>query len=377
MKPQTENFLRLYTAEGIGPKFLKKFHRTVGTFEGDLEKLLDLFAEKERIDLRKREALKDKVLRNEDFKRSLSFLQRVGGEVIPFFDKDFPEDLKGEEIAALFVVGNPDYSKGFSVVGTRKATAEGKLKARRFASKLAAEGFTVVSGGAVGIDRSAHEGALSVGGRTMVVLGEGLAPFFERESRFAEKVLKRGGALISQFPPFMRAARWSFPKRNFLIAFFGLYGLLVVEAPKKSGSLITAKYAEELNRPIFAYIGCTSHPNHAGTVDLVSEGKARLVVDERYLLSLLKEAGNIYPNTERHSFRKSDSPSSRPMGIEAKSSSERDLKENLLSLLSEGPKTFDGLLVFTKAGEDELLTALTELELEGKIVSEGGFYRLI
>ncbi|NPB05205.1 MAG: DNA-processing protein DprA [Aquificae bacterium] len=371
MNPALENFLRLYSLKGVGPKFLKRFYRTVGTFEGDLEDLVDLFAEREGLPPAKVERLKAALEESErEFERLVRFLEREKVKVIPFFEADFPSDLRkvGEEVAALFAVGRFDYSTGFSIVGTRKASREGRLKASAFAAELARAGFMVVSGGAEGVDLAAHEGALAAGGRTAVVLGEGLARYLERNRPFAERVLESGGFLVSQFPPFFAPAKWSFPKRNALIAVLGLFGLLVVEAPERSGALITADYALRLRRPLFAYVGCTYQPNYAGSVELVSEKGAKLVVDPRRLVKVLtsgRREGSEPPG-ER-------TPAVSPPKGETEGPSSAGKK--VLDLLRERPRTFDELLALTGAAPEELLTLLTELEVEGAVVCEGGFYR--
>ena len=175
---------------------------------------------------------------------------------MPFYDRDFPSELNEyTNVPALFILGNFDFSKGFSIVGTRKAGVEGKVKAYEFGKELASNGFTVVSGGAEGIDTQAHLGALS-SGKTAVVLGEGLYHYLRRKEVFAKKVLDSGGFIVSQFHPFEKGGKWSFPVRNALIAYFGLYGTLIVEAPKKSGALITADYALKMGRELFVYLNC-------------------------------------------------------------------------------------------------------------------------
>jgi DNA processing protein len=352
MNKQTEHFLKIYLTEGVGYKFLKRFYETFKTFDGNIDEILTRFGELQPSLSPKVEAVRKNLPRAEGL---IETLKEEGIEVIPFYDKRFPSELQRlEEVAALFVKGNFEPFRGFAIVGTRRASAEGRLKAFEFAAALSKEGFAVISGGAEGIDKAAHEGALSVGGRTGVVLGEGILNFLKSKRRFAEKVLRGGGFLVSQFPPTAKPAKWTFPKRNALIAALSPHGTLVVEAPAKSGALITADYTLRLKRPLFAYIGCTSNPNHLGCVGLVETCRARLTVAPERLIEFLKSAEveiNQQPPAE-----------------------EEDL---LLTLLAQKPRTFDELLALAGLEEEELIARLTELELEGKISAEGGYYKLI
>ena len=361
MNSQIENFLRIYLTEGVGFKFLKKFYEAFGNFGGELEEKLNRFG-KLYPNLKTKVETVKRAIKGGEQDKVLELLNKRGITAIPFFDKNFPEELERLDlgVAALFVIGEFTFGDGFSLVGTRKASVEGRMKAFEFASELVKNGFTVISGGAEGIDRAAHEGAISSGGRTGVVLGEGILNFLKRDSRFAEKILQNGGFLISQFPPLTKAAKWSFPRRNGLIAVLGVYGTMVVEAPERSGALITADYADRLGRKIFAYIGCTSSPSFAGCVRLVEDCKARLSVSPSKLLGFLRDFSKGLPSFE-------NKPSS-------ETENERD---KLLGFLAEKPRTFDELLALGGFEEEELFTLLAELEIEGKISAEGGFYKLI
>jgi DNA processing protein len=178
-------------------------------------------------------------------------------------------------------------------------------------------------------------------------LGEGIYHFLKRNPAFAEKVLRGGGFILSQFAPFTAGARWTFPKRNALIAYFGNFGTLVVEAPEKSGALITADFARKLGRKVYAYIGCTSNPNYRGCVNLVSNGGAKLVVEPPMLLNEI--TGQPLEET-------------------------KNTTHPLEKLLTEKPRTLDELLALTSMGKQELTALLTQWELEGKVTYQGGFY---
>jgi DNA processing protein len=354
MTPGLENFLRLYTIKGIGLKFLQRFYNTFGTFEGNLEEKLKLFAEREKISAERLNEILKLLEENKEFKLLKEFVEKYSVGVIPFYDNNFPKEVLdlGINIPTLFVIGNFDPSNGFSVVGTRNCDLDGRIKAFKFGEALAQSGYTVISGGAIGVDLQAHKGALSVGGKTGVIIGEGLYTYLKRNKKFAEEVLKKDGFILSQFNPFSGASKWTFPQRNALIAYYGFFGTLIVQAPEKSGALITADYALRLKRPLYAYIGCTFNPKFGGCVGLVEEGKARLVSSPERLLEFLG------------SFEKKEKPA-------------EGGNNSLENLLKEKPRTFDELLALSGLSEDWLLEKLTEFELEGKIKLEGGYYSFV
>lgn len=358
-----ENFVKLSHIKGIGFKFLKEFYERYGSFEGDFDKNLEEFL-REKFNRERVEEILSKWRSNVWFDRIWRFLKVHQVEVIPFFDNRFPKEVLalGITTPALYVIGQLSL-EGFSIVGTRRASAEGRLKARKFAELLASKGFTVISGGAEGIDRSAHEGALSVKGKTGVILGEGLYPFIRRNKSFVERVLKNGGFILSQFNLLTQGAKWTFPQRNGLIAYFGFYGTLVVEAPEKSGALITADYAIKLKRPLFTYLNCVQNPSFRGNLSLVKDCKARLVTEEEELLNLIE--GQTFKIPLRGTEKEN---------VPVKESSNKDTLEEVLK---EKPRTFDELLGLIHLAEDELLERLTFLELEGKVMQEGGFYRWV
>lgn len=363
MKDQhLKNFIKLLHTRGVGFKFLQRFYKTYGTFGERFEDNLLEFLQRDGSPKRIEEILT--FLRSEaNFKPIFEFLKLHKVEVIPFFDQRFPKEILELDlpIAALFVMGQISPS-GFSIVGTRKASVEGRFKTREFAAELAKSGFCVISGGAEGVDSYAHEGALSVGGKTGVIVGEGLYNFVRRRKKFVERVLGNGGFILSPFPIFTQGAKWTFPLRNSLIAYYGFYGTLVVEAPPKSGALITADYALKLKRPLFTYLNCVRNQSFGGNVKLLKECKARLITEAGELLTLLGEKTG--PPLE------GEKTISTPSGKEGES-------DPLEELLREKPKTFDELLVLSNLTEEELLEKLTELELEGKITQEGGFYKWV
>ena len=199
-----------------------------------------------------------------------------GWSIIDYDDERYPQRLK--EIynppCVLYVdgeLGDIDNLALIGIVGTRKAS-EYAVKVTHIMSRGIAEcGAVVVSGGALGVDTAAHKGALVAGGKTIAVLGCGLGTDYLNENKPLREMIKNNGALVTEYPPFTRAGRTTFPMRNRLISGLSL-GVLVVEAGVKSGSLITANYALEQGRDVFAVPSSVLSVDFAGTNKLIDDG---------------------------------------------------------------------------------------------------------
>lgn len=237
--------------------------------------------------------------------------------------------------AALFYRGDPALlgEPGLAVVGTRRCTDTGLKLARRFAQAAVNLGAVVVSGLAWGVDMAAHEVA---GGRTIAVLGQGLdTPLTAHQERLAEQILAEGGLLVSEFLPGTRPSKWTFPQRNRVIAALSR-ATVVVEAPRRSGALITARLAVELGREVLAVPGSPLQEASEGCLDLIAQG-ARMCRSEEDLREALglREA------------RRGD-----PLG--------------LLHHLGS-PVSLDELIGVIDASPVQILRALTALELTGVV----------
>ena len=209
----------------------------------------------------------------------LARAEELGIRIVTLVDEEYPVLLReiDDPPMVLYVRGMLpiDPARSLAIVGTRRGTRYGKMVAGRFASRLAMKGITVISGLAAGIDAAAHQGALDVGGRTVAVLGCGLDyPYPKRNQPLLAQLVKDGAAL-SEYPLGTRPAKWTFPQRNRLLA--GLSrGVIVVQAPERSGSLITARLALEQGREVFAVPGNITTITSAGTNRLIKDG-AKLV----------------------------------------------------------------------------------------------------
>ena len=223
--------------------------------------------------------------------RELEIVERRGCKIITIQDESYPANLKAiyDPPQLLYVKSDllPADSLALSIVGTRSATDYGRAVAEQIGSQLAARGVTVISGMAYGIDTAAHTGALNGGGRTIAVMGNGLDVVYPaRNLRLLEKIVDSGAA-ISEFPMGMKPLRNNFPRRNRVLSGMSL-GTLVVEAPKRSGALITAGYALNQGREVFAVPGRIDSEASGGTHDLIKQG-AKLVESVEDILEELPE----------------------------------------------------------------------------------------
>ena len=221
--------------------------------------------------------------------REIRRAREAGAEILTLGGPGYPQSLA--QIHApppvLYVKGTllPEDETAVAIVGTRSATPYGLDHAERFGEELAALGITVVSGLAEGVDRAAHEGALKAGGRTVAVVGHGLSTLYPRHHEELAERVELSGCLLSEFPMEMQPHAANFPRRNRIIAGLSL-GVLVVEAPARSGALITAKEAMEQGREVFAMPGPISSPQSRGTNALLKDG-AKLVCQVRDILEEL------------------------------------------------------------------------------------------
>ncbi|MDD4092960.1 MAG: DNA-processing protein DprA, partial [Smithellaceae bacterium] len=189
--------------------------------------------------------------------RQIDGLNKAGIHIVTFLDENYPRHLLNvyDRPALLYAAGqlqSDDIS--IAIVGSRHASTYGKYTTDRISRELALRGATIVSGMARGIDSCAHRGALAAKGRTIAVLGSGLDVIYPPENKKLFDAIVQQGAVISEYPPGTQPLPFHFPARNRIISGMS-YGVLVVEAGEKSGSLITAKLAMEQGREVFAIPG--------------------------------------------------------------------------------------------------------------------------
>lgn len=217
----------------------------------------------------------------------LSVSRENGWKILTPSSKDYPQKLIALQDLplALYVDGDEtcfNNELAVSVVGARKASDYGRAVARALSSAMASIGFTVVSGGALGIDSEAHRGALEENGKTICVLGCGLGTKYLMENEPLRREIAQNGAVVTEYPPFTPASKITFPQRNRIISGLTL-GTVVVEAGERSGSLITARLASEQGRDVFAVPGDLVSSSFLGTNNLIRNG-ARAVFSPNDIL---------------------------------------------------------------------------------------------
>lgn len=267
-----------------------------------LKNLLEAFGSAPKIFLNSENTLKkvdkigDKIARAivtssfESLKKELTLARKLGVTVITLEDKDYPKNLKEiyDPPLCLYVKGTLSSADtlALAIVGSRRASFYGLSCAEKFSYDLAQYGITVVSGLARGVDTHAHAGALEAKGRTLAVLGSGINSVYPPENtKLAEKIAANG-AVISEFPLNTEPLARNFPRRNRVISGLSL-GTIVVEAARNSGALITADFALEQGREVFAIPGKVDSATSVGTNRLIQQG-AKLIESVEDVLDELK-----------------------------------------------------------------------------------------
>lgn len=234
-----------------------------------------------------------------------------------------------------------------AMVGTRMLTQYGRVTASKLAGQLARAGLTIISGGARGVDTASHEGALGVGGRTIAVLGTGLDIVYPSENADLFKRIAGGGAVVTQFPFGRRGDKQSFPIRNRIVAGMAR-ATVVVEANRASGALITANFAGEYGRAVFAVPGRIDSPRSTGCHDLIRDG-AQLCGDAD---DVLEEFDQLFVSA------KMDVADSRPMPELS------GQEEAIYATLSHEERAFDDIVGATRLPVSEVNVGLLQLELK-------------
>ena len=285
-------------------------------------------------------------------------------KIIKKLSKDYPKILT--EIhnppKQLYVRGNfpKNYDLNFAIVGTRAASEYGKILAFNISKELAGLGFNIISGMALGIDTQAHLGALAAKGTTIAVLGSGISDpsIYPHENlNLAHKIIESGGAVISEYNPKEKSEIWYFPERNRIVSGLSC-GVLVVEAPEKSGALITARLALEQNRDVFAVPGSIFSKNSAGTNYLIKNG-AKLVTSVDDIIDELGLAKLKIKKIE---------------DVKQKLTEEEKI---ILNAIERGPFDVDKICEVTKMPVNKILSIISVLEIQDIIKNIGGKFTAI
>lgn len=230
------------------------------------------------------------------WKRDRDLAAERGVRLLPYTDPEYPKALLEvpDHPVLLYVAGEilPEDSRSLAVVGTRNATIYGMEMAAQISRTLARSGFTIVSGLARGIDTAAHQATLDAG-RTIAVIGSGLANIYPKENNMLAKAIAEDGALISEYPMMTPPSRQSFPQRNRIVAGMTL-GTVLIEAPFKSGAMITMANARDYGKKLFALPGRADTEAFRGNHQLIKRGEAQLIEGARDIL----ESFSVLPALE-------------------------------------------------------------------------------
>jgi DNA processing protein len=345
----------------LSPKRAQRLFRTFGSF-GEIwhapsSALADVFGSRvlgESIASARSEAAVD---------RELARAEEKAVRIVTLVDSDYPALLReiDDPPMALYVRGEQpiDPCRTIALVGTRRGTKYGKMIAMRLATQLAMRGCIVVSGLAAGIDASAHQGALDVGGFTVAVMGCGIDyPYPKANQPIYERIVETG-VVLSEYPMGSRPAKWTFPQRNRILA--GLSrGVVVVQAPERSGALITARCALEQGRDVFAV------PGNIGT--LTSAGSNRLIKQGAKLVESVDDILEEYPDLQARMVPEPAEETDRSLCL-------GEQETAVYGLIGGDPVHVDEIIARADLSPTEASHILLLLQLENLIEeAEGGRY---
>jgi len=283
-------------------------------------------------------------------------IEASGISVLIQQDENYPKRLKelDQPPPLLYTQGEiiPDDEWSVAIVGTRRVTAYGRQVAEDIAGSLARNGLTIISGLARGVDSIAHQAALDAGGRTIAVLGSGLDRIYPPENRSLAEQIKANGALISEYSPSTPPEASNFPQRNRLISGLSL-AVIVVEAGTKSGALITANFAADQGREVFAVPGNITSPASKGTNRLISSG-AHPMLNAEQVLEIL-ELGLVAEHRSARVALPSDA-----------------LEAQLFETLGGEPLHIDEITNRTEIPVEKVTATLALMELKGMVRQVGG-----
>ncbi|MGB2697647.1 MAG: DNA-processing protein DprA [Candidatus Zixiibacteriota bacterium] len=358
-----KDWIALATVEGIGPKRFINLLNHLGDPREVLSASVKRLSEIPDIGKETAKNIKNKVkwkTVEEQLKLFEKYSKQKDNQIkfITYKDSDYPENLKTiyDPPPFLFVRGElkDEDKKALAIVGTRRASAYGKNVAEKLASELVGRGVTIISGLARGIDSIGHFTALKGKGRTIAVFGSGLDVIYPQEHARLAQSITENGALISEFPLGTKPLAENFPKRNRLISGLSL-GVIVIEAPKRSGALLTAECALDQGREVFAVPGNIGSKKSEGSNALIKKGAA-LVTSVDDILSELK--GVLGFTSEKEKIK-----------LETTLSEE---EKRVFSFLSLEPNHIDKIAKKSNFKIPQLLSVLLSLELKGLVKQLSG-----
>lgn len=354
-------WLRIIRTDNIGPVTFRQLLNRFGSAEAVIEALPSLSGAA---------GVPTAVVSSGQAEAELEATEQLGARMVAIGEPGYPPLLRHISGAPplLTIAGGEDldWSHTVGIVGARNASAAGQKMTRVLAGDLGAAGYTVVSGLARGIDAAAHHASLR--GGTVAVLAGGLNHIYPDENiPLAREIVSHGGALLTEMPLDWEPRARDFPRRNRLISGLSL-GIVVVEAARRSGSLITARLALEQNRDVFAVPGSPLDPRAEGANHLIQQG-ARLITSAGDIIEALVDADParrtlLEPDWEPEFF---DLPDPGDLALPS-----QDERSRLLEALSVTPVPVDALIAGTGLPVSSIQTLLFELDLAGRIEWSSG-----
>ncbi len=310
----------------------------------------------------------DALQRNGTLEREKELIERHGVRLLTVDEPAYPRLLKliPDPPSMLFVRGElrEDDALALAIVGSRRCSHYGREQADRFAAQAVTAGLCVVSGGAFGVDVAAHQAVLRMGGRTIAVIGSGLAkPYPERHADLFDMIADGHGAVMSELPMTAPPVPENFPRRNRIISGLAL-GVLVIEAAVRSGALITARLCvEEHGRECMALPGRVDNAGSAGCHKIIREGSATLVTSMADVLDTLGDTGQLLrAEADRAGWQAPEPPTLFEHNL-------TDTQRRIVDTLSQ-PRDLETLVAETGMDVGALQAELTLLQIRG-LVSRG------
>ncbi|MBT3914890.1 MAG: DNA-protecting protein DprA [Rhodospirillaceae bacterium] len=355
---QRRDWLRLIRSERVGPITFYKLLEQFGTAEAALKALPDL--------AKSGGARRFKICSLGDAEAEIEQITAVGATLVARGESDYPPLLARIEDAPplIFVLGHSHLlrKKAIGIVGTRNASLNGHRIASSFAATFGEAGYLVSSGMARGIDGSAHEGALNTG--TVAVLAGGVDVVYPKENQKLYERIVETGVVISEMPVGTVPQARHFPRRNRIIS-GAARAIVVIEAAKRSGSLITARMAAEQNREVFAVPGSPLDPRAKGTNELIRQGAHLAESAEEIIQILYEQFMSPLSEPEPFEIKQQNKPQPDPDKI---NSARREVK----NILNTSPVSVDEIIRQCHMSPAVVSTILLEIELAGRLERHPG-----
>jgi DNA processing protein len=352
------NLKLLLSIERIGPArirtLLNKFRTIENILSADPDSLISIEGINTNLANRITKARFIRKEIEEKTKNEIDNLNKINANIITVWDEEYPPILKKiyDPPLLIYTIGKFDDKDKYSIsiVGTRTPTPYGKIQTESIVRDLSAQGITITSGMARGIDSIAHASALKAGGRTIAVIGSGLDVIYPPENRRLFEKIAENGAIISEFPLGTKPDAQNFPRRNRIISGLSL-GTVVMETGNPGGAMQTAKFGLDQNREIFALPGNVGIKQSEGTNILIQRGEAKLITNAEDILIELELKIKPVISKKRET-----------------SKVEMNLfEEKIVATLNNEPLQIDKIALATNLSSSDCLVHLLSLEFKGLV----------